>query len=308
MKTILASTGWTKKKIARFYPNWNAVLRAAGPECNVGGVKIKTSDLLEDWGAVMRKIKRVPSARHYRVHGKFSAATFVKRFKGWYKVHAVFAEFAAGKREWRDEMMLIESMKNDPAFRMGTMKLGKKRGTRGGVSNSETDPGLKATLRTKWRTGRQRRDATSFGPTLALPAMRNEPVNEAGVIYLFGTLAEQLGFSVEAVRPAFPDCIAKRRVGRDEWENSRIEFEYESRNFRQHRHDPAGCDVIVCWTHNWPECPENLEVMALREVVGHADRKPAPPEAKESRMPGGGDWQAAVMPPFSHGNAPLRQA
>jgi hypothetical protein len=32
-------------------------------------------------------------------------------------------------------------------------------------------------------------------------------------------------------------------------------------------HDPKGCDLIVCWEHNWPECP--LEVLELRAIVGH---------------------------------------
>jgi hypothetical protein len=30
-------------------------------------------------------------------------------------------------------------------------------------------------------------------------------------------------------------------------------------------HDPAGCDIIVCWEHNWPECP--LEVVELKKAI-----------------------------------------
>jgi hypothetical protein len=34
------------------------------------------------------------------------------------------------------------------------------------------------------------------------------------------------------------------------------------------------CDVIVCWVHNWPECPEWIEVVELRKVVDRmADRR-----------------------------------
>jgi len=36
------------------------------------------------------------------------------------------------------------------------------------------------------------------------------------------------------------------------------------------RHDPAACDLIVCWEHNWPECP--LEVIELRSVVDRLKR------------------------------------
>jgi hypothetical protein len=26
-------------------------------------------------------------------------------------------------------------------------------------------------------------------------------------------------------------------------------------------------DVIVCWRHNWPDCPPHLEVVELPEVI-----------------------------------------
>jgi hypothetical protein len=60
----------------------------------------------------------------------------------------------------------------------------------------------------------------------------------------------------------FPDCEGKRRVGPREFEHVRIEFEFQSRNYN---HDPEGCEVIVCWEDNWPECP--LEVIELRTAV-----------------------------------------
>ena len=47
-----------------------------------------------------------------------------------------------------------------------------------------------------------------------------------------------------------------------------IEFEYESRNFLRHLHDPSQCDIIVCWKHNWPECP--LEVIELSKIGGES--------------------------------------
>ncbi|HKV93584.1 MAG TPA: hypothetical protein VJW20_13640 [Candidatus Angelobacter sp.] len=32
-------------------------------------------------------------------------------------------------------------------------------------------------------------------------------------------------------------------------------------------HDPKKCDVIVCWVHNWPECPKHIEVIELSKVI-----------------------------------------
>ena len=97
--------------------------------------------------------------------------------------------------------------------------------------------------------------------------MRHEPVNEQGVVFLFGMVARELGYLVEAVQPGYPDCDAKRRIGDGKWQPVRVEFDYESRSFREHGHPVNGCDVIVCWRHNWPDCPPQLEVLELRTVI-----------------------------------------
>jgi hypothetical protein len=80
-------------------------------------------------------------------------------------------------------------------------------------------------------------------------------------------VARELGYLVEAVQGSFPDCEAKRRVSQGQWQPVSIEFEYASKNFVDHCHDPNNCDVIVCWIHNWKECPEHLEVVVLSEVI-----------------------------------------
>jgi hypothetical protein len=62
----------------------------------------------------------------------------------------------------------------------------------------------------------------------------------------------------------FPDCEALRMVDEERWQRLRIELEYESRNFLKHLHKTDECDMIVCWKHNWPECP--LEVIELSKL------------------------------------------
>jgi hypothetical protein len=75
-----------------------------------------------------------------------------------------------------------------------------------------------------------------------------------------------MGFVVTWIQSGFPDCEAMIMVGEERWQRVRIEFEYESRNFLKHMHDAKECDLIVCWRHNWPECP--LEVIELRKLIG----------------------------------------
>jgi len=107
----------------------------------------------------------------------------------------------------------------------------------------------------------------TYGAPLDFNGLRHEPVNEQGVVLLFGMLARKLGYVVEAVQTGFPDCEAKRRISAERWERVIIEFEFESRNFRDHGHPVDGCDVIVCWRHNWQECPTHLEVVELSSAI-----------------------------------------
>jgi hypothetical protein len=88
-----------------------------------------------------------------------------------------------------------------------------------------------------------------------------------GVVYLFGLLGHRLGYVVTRIQSEFPDCEAFREVAPGRWQRVRIEFEFESRNFLLHKHDPKKCDVIVCWKHNWAECPANIEVIELSSMM-----------------------------------------
>src|SRR5438445_6453191 len=111
-------------------------------------------------------------------------------------------------------------------------------------------------------------DRPMLGPPTRPCGLAYEPVNEMGVMALFCMLSRQLGFVIESVQSGFPDCEAKMEVEPGRWQHFRIEFEYESRNFRDHRHDPEKCDLIVCWRHNWKDCPANLQVLELSKVMG----------------------------------------
>lgn len=110
-------------------------------------------------------------------------------------------------------------------------------------------------------------DRPLLGAPTQFPGLAYEPVNEMGVMMLFAMLSRQLGFVIESVQAGFPDCHVKIEVEPGRWQDLRIEFEYESRNFQEHGHDPQKCDLIVCWRHNWKNCPPNLQVLELSKIV-----------------------------------------
>lgn len=110
------------------------------------------------------------------------------------------------------------------------------------------------------------------------------PLNENGVVFLFGKVAGDLNMYVEEIKPGFPDCIARRFTGKG-WERLRVEFEYRSRNFKSHAHDPSACDMVVCWEHDWADCP--LEVIELKDRIKEMENRPI----KRPDEPDGGGTQ-----------------
>lgn len=97
--------------------------------------------------------------------------------------------------------------------------------------------------------------------------MHYAPQNEQGVVFLFSHLAPKLRIRVDEIRQGFPDCIAFEKTSKGE-RRLRIEFEYLSSSFKTHRHPHQGCDCIVCWEHNWPDCPKQLRIIEIRKFFG----------------------------------------
>ncbi|GAI52583.1 unnamed protein product, partial [marine sediment metagenome] len=104
------------------------------------------------------------------------------------------------------------------------------------------------------------------GPRSQIPELIYDPVNEQGVIFLFAKYHKALGIDyIEGIRQGFPDAFGRREIGKDTYEPIDIEFEFESMNFKKQKHDPDECDIIVCWKHNWSECP--IEVIELKSAL-----------------------------------------
>ena len=124
----------------------------------------------------------------------------------------------------------------------------------------------------QWVTGaffprRVLEDRPLLGAPTQLPGLAHEPINEMGVLVLFAMLSRQLGFILDSVQAAFPDLLARMEVQPGRWQPVRIEVEYLSSSFRRHGHDARQCDLIVCWRHDWKNCPPNLQVLELSKVV-----------------------------------------
>ena len=110
-----------------------------------------------------------------------------------------------------------------------------------------------------------------FGEPIDFRGLLHAPLNEQGVVYLFGMVSQELGYRIESIRTKYPDCEGKRCFDpkKSRWEPVRIEFEYKSSHFRHHKHNPDQCDVIVCWEDDWKDRPlkGSPEVLELRRII-----------------------------------------
>ncbi len=245
-------TGLSEYRILRHFPSYREAVRAAGLEPDATNIKLEDECLLQDWARVVRARRQVPTRQLYRREGQYSLSVFDKHFGPWSALPGRFRDWASNKVEWADVVALLPT--NRPT-----------------ESANRPVPIARTTVATSNQPAYSKHTKLDGRPTYGNPidfrGLRHEPVNEQGVVFLFGMVARELGYLVEQVQIGFPDCEAKRQIGPNKWQKIRIEFEFESREYRNHGHPSDGCDVIVCWRHNWADCPTNIEVVELSRVI-----------------------------------------
>lgn len=254
----------SEHQVLRFFPKWNDAVRAAGLIPHTINVRLEDRELLEDWAFVVRTKGKIPARRAYPHLGQYDPRTF-RRFGPWSNLPEVFRNFAKDKPEYADVLALLPAPKPSTKRAVAQALLP----VRFSPSNSHhaqhrQSPSAPSPAKVRYPPLHGR---PSYGQPFDFRGLRHEPINELGVVLLFGLVAKELGYTVESVQSGFPDCEAKRQIAPQRWQRVHIEFEFESRNFRDHGHPFTGCDVIVCWRHNWPDCPPQIEVLELSSAI-----------------------------------------
>jgi len=245
---FMKTTPISRRQVRRHFGSYTRALEACNlesPRSGGGGNRVPLEKLFLDWATVTQTLRKTPSMGEYEMLSKYSTRPLTRHFGSWRQV-------AYGLKQFAERSGLAEQWQAELALVGGTAS-----GEAGGAAmvRSTSGPHLSTA-----RLGRP-----AFGPPMWPGPMTHAPVNEQGVIFLFGAIAWQLGYVAQRWQAEFPDCELIRRVGEDRCQLVRAELEYESRNFLKHMHELSGCDMIICWKHNWPECP--LEVLELRKVV-----------------------------------------
>lgn len=274
---FLSLSGISDHQISQFFPTWNDAVRAAGLFPHTMNRRLEDRELFEDWAFAVRTKGKIPSRRAYPHLGQYDPSTFA-RFGPWSKLPEAFRNFAQGKPEWADVVALLPAPKPKPAPKNAPKRPAPVSArevahallpvrfspANNGRAPSRQSPSPPAPGKARHTPLKGR---PTYGGAIDFRGLRHEPVNEQGVVLLFALVAKELGYIVESVQSGFPDCEAKRQIASQRWQRVLIEFEFESRNFRDHGHPLTGCDVIVCWRHNWPDCPPQIEILELSSVI-----------------------------------------
>lgn len=243
--TFKRETGIGDWHVLKHFDSWNQFVTAAGLVPRDHG-PIPDDVLFEAMHQTFHAAGGVTTRLKFGKQCPYSVAVYVKRWGPWQQVLSRFHDWLLARHP---DCPILAAL--PPA----------KAAAPGGLADHV--PQAPTASVAAWPSAGRRQ----FGALLNFRGLQHAPINEIGVVLLFGVVAHELGYVVESVQGGYPDCEAKRRVSRNgnRWERIRIEFEYASRNFQTHGHDPAQCDLVICWEDNWPDCP--LEVLELKSII-----------------------------------------
>ena len=227
-------SGISERPIYRLFGSWEQAVKEAGLNIHPAhNIKIPDDNLFQEYFRVTEELGHFPSYNEFSQKSENSIGVYENRFGN-------FTEFRKHALRYGIDNGLIK-----PEIAQPTVEK------------------LQTEFIKKGRSYDAFEDRPVLGEKIDFRGLLHAPVNELGVVYFFGILSDDLGFIVESVQSGFPDCDAKRRLVKNRWQRVRIEFEYRSSNFVVHKHDITKCDLIICWEHDWKDCP--LEVISLKE-------------------------------------------
>lgn len=236
--------------ICNKFGSWNQALEAAGlptappgPNAELHQQKISDEDLLQEIIRLTEELGKKPTNSEMNAKGRYSEKPYRKRWGSFTKAR----EVAYAKYGFPTQRSGVEVSAEQQSLQAQAI--------------TETQVMVPQTHKPKESN---RRKKVQFGEPIDFRGLRFAPINEQGVVYLFGMISRELGFLIESIRTEYPDCEGKRCIDKrkQRWEHVLIEFEYRSSNFD---HSPDDCDLIVCWIHDWEDCP--IEVLELRSQI-----------------------------------------
>lgn len=222
--------------IIRKFGTWETALNLVGLQPGKNYHKeIPNNDIIINFLDVTTKLTAIPSLNQIAIHGKFSKGFYERKLGSYSKYKSIVSkqvlDSGASQDKKLNELFELEANKNRFTAQ-------------------------KSVIRPHYE-----------GETLNFRHFAYNPTYENEVVSIFSSVAGELGFEIITIRSEFPDCKARRIRGkfRNRMENCLIEFEFKSSDFVKHNHPINGCDLIICWEHDWQDCP--IEVINLKNEI-----------------------------------------
>jgi hypothetical protein len=264
----------SERSISKLFGSYNGLVEAAGLSPTIFPTSDRPIFSDDQLLSEIIRVLRLPDSKLTRIYfeqnGSFSPSVCERRFGGW--INAL--RTAQGRLDKEKDNRLIDKMTEYTASANTNLK--KQNNKTEEINSPKQEPAQEQQEKDEQHLGHQFLENDSvniYGDFINFRGLQHAPVNEQGVVFLFGMICRELGYVVESVKTGFPDCEAKRiiRGKSGKWQRVRIEFEFLSRSFKAHGHDPDLCDLIVCWEHNWPDCP--IEILELRNLLSTLQNK-----------------------------------
>jgi hypothetical protein len=260
---FLRRSGVTKHRLTRLFGRYNRLVEAAGlvpfKFRGTGVVRYSHEETIAEIARVLRLPNSKLSTRFFKRCSRMSLWVCERRFGTWSNALKATAETLDPQRD----AQLLARIR---AYKTGRGKTAPPAEPTAGETPSLPQPVAAADMAMPATEVEVVGEyGTIYGDFIHFRGLEHAPINEQGVIFLFGMICRELGYVVQMLKTGFPDCEAKRQLRPGVWQRVRIEFEFRSRTFCTHRHDPQQCEVIVCWENNWPDCP--IEVQELKSAL-----------------------------------------
>ena len=184
---VRRATKMSKHEIRKHFLTYSKALSECGLQRTGPGYEADATELFKDWAGLVRKLGKLPTMAEYEMHGSYSVRPLIRRYGGWVHVPAGLQDFAREERlegEWSDVLDVIARHKEEEAD---------GRRTSGSTNGRPLRP-------------RILKDRPIYGRPMMDMALGLAPTNEMGVVFLFGTVAKDLGYMVVRVQAEFPDC------------------------------------------------------------------------------------------------------
>ena len=246
-KEFLAESGITSYQLKKHFIRWNDAVVAAGlqpldktgrPDKTRGMTKQELLNLAEQIASRLKR--RMMSQAEFTREAGISYRPIHRLFGSWesftseaglqlHPAHkqkipdeSLFREFfrittQLGRLPSYQELSLTKYSSGTFEGRYGTYSDFRVHALQYGLDHGLVEPDI--AKQEIARPSRQRNQGVSYeqhndrpvlGHRINFRGLLHAPVNELGVVYLFGILSQELGFVVESVQSGFPDCQAKR--------------------------------------------------------------------------------------------------